>query len=185
MASLLTLLNVELSVPDHTTLSRRSVDFEVSGLNCRTRMDGTDGPLHVIIDSTGMRYMAQANGFNTNMALNLLANGVNCTLLLMQIAIKGYVAKISVRQSVADRWTQLCCKFCELLFERKWFRCCKDALLLAHHVNEFDARKCDAGSSFGLEAEHASYPPFDTAMILFNGIIHVFTGADSDGVTSL
>ncbi|WP_435655486.1 IS5 family transposase [Brucella pituitosa] len=55
MASLLTLLNVELPVPDHTTLSRRCADLEVSSLIRCTRIDGTDGPLHVIVDSTGMK----------------------------------------------------------------------------------------------------------------------------------
>ena len=55
MASLLTPLNVELPVPDHTTLSRRCADLIVSSSTRCTRIDGTDGPLHVIVDSTGMK----------------------------------------------------------------------------------------------------------------------------------
>lgn len=55
MASLLRLLNVELPVPDHTTLSRRCANLVVSSLTRCTRRDGTDEPLHVIIDSTGMK----------------------------------------------------------------------------------------------------------------------------------
>lgn len=31
----------------------------------------------------------------------------------------------------------------------------EDALLPAHHVNEFDASQYDTGSNLGLEAEHA------------------------------
>ena len=55
MASLLRLLNVELPVPDHTTFSRRCANLVVSSLTRCTRRDGTDEPLHVIVDSTGMK----------------------------------------------------------------------------------------------------------------------------------
>lgn len=55
MASLLLLLNVELQVPDHTTLSRRCANLVVSSSTRRAKMDATDEPLHVIVDSTGMK----------------------------------------------------------------------------------------------------------------------------------
>ncbi|MDH7791286.1 hypothetical protein QBD00_002194 [Ochrobactrum sp. AN78] len=55
-------------------------------------------------------------------------------------------------------------------------------MLLAHHVNEFDASERDAGCSFGLEAEHEYYPAFDASMVLLNRVIQIFAGADHDGV---
>ena len=51
-------------------------------------------------------------------------------------------------------------------------------MVFAHHVNEFDASKRDTGSSLGVEAEHGAYLAFDTAMILFNGVVHVFVRAN-------
>ncbi len=59
------------------------------------------------------------------------------------------------------------------------------ALQLSHHVNESNTSQSDAGGSFGLEAEHASYRSFDTAMILFDGVVQVFNGADRVGPSIL
>src|SRR3954470_2890497 len=47
LGSMLDLLGLELSVPDHTTFSRRSVDLGVA-----TALKKADGPVHVMIDST-------------------------------------------------------------------------------------------------------------------------------------
>lgn len=58
-------------------------------------------------------------------------------------------------------------------------------MVFAHHVNEFDASKRDTGSSIGVEAEHGAYLALDTAMILFNGVVHIFAGADGDGLSTL
>lgn len=58
-------------------------------------------------------------------------------------------------------------------------------MVFAHHVNEFDASKRDTGSSLGVEAEHGAYPAFDTVMILFNGVVHIFAGADGDRLSTL
>ncbi|KEY03668.1 hypothetical protein IL59_0215215 [Brucella suis bv. 4 str. 40] len=55
----------------------------------------------------------------------------------------------------------------------------------SHHVNELDTSQSNAGSGFRLEAEHGSYPAFDVAMILFDGIVHIFAGPDSDGLSTL
>lgn len=52
-------------------------------------------------------------------------------------------------------------------------------------MNEFDARKRDPGSGFRLETEHGSYPSFDTAMILLDGVVYIFAGADRDGSSTL
>ena len=49
LRSLLSLMNVDLEAPDHTTLSRRS-----QSLNVDLRRVAGDGPIHLIVDSTGL-----------------------------------------------------------------------------------------------------------------------------------
>jgi len=50
--SLLSLMDLELEAPDHTTLSRRNQYVEVPAL---TRAH--DGPIHLVIDSTGLKIL--------------------------------------------------------------------------------------------------------------------------------
>src|SRR3954454_14579929 len=50
LRSVVTLLGVKLAIPDHTTFSRRSI-----GLSLTTAEPHTAGPLHVVIDSTGLK----------------------------------------------------------------------------------------------------------------------------------
>ncbi|MGI9288466.1 MAG: IS5 family transposase [Pseudomonadales bacterium] len=50
LQSISTLLDLGLRIPDHTTFSRRSKD-----LNVRLPVSANDGPLHIMIDSTGLR----------------------------------------------------------------------------------------------------------------------------------
>jgi hypothetical protein len=48
--SVTTLLGVSLEIPDHTTFSRRS-----AGLSLPTSLTPSSGPVHVLIDSTGLK----------------------------------------------------------------------------------------------------------------------------------
>ncbi|WP_376967668.1 IS5 family transposase (plasmid) [Azospirillum sp. A26] len=50
LSSLMRLLGLDLPVPDHTTYSRRSADLKVASALSRT-----DGPVNVVIDSTGLK----------------------------------------------------------------------------------------------------------------------------------
>ncbi|SMH61405.1 IS5 family transposase [Azospirillum agricola] len=50
LGSLMRLLGLELPVPDHTSFSRRSADLEVV-----SELTKTDGPVTVVIDSTGLK----------------------------------------------------------------------------------------------------------------------------------
>ena len=50
MASVMTLMELTLSAPDHTTMSRRSVSLRLV-----PRASVPHGPLHVLIDSTGLK----------------------------------------------------------------------------------------------------------------------------------
>ncbi len=55
MASLLLLLNIDLPVPYHTTLSRRCTDLVVSSSTRRAKTNATDELIHVIVDSIRMK----------------------------------------------------------------------------------------------------------------------------------
>ncbi len=50
MESVLTLMNLTITAPDHTTVSRRAV-----GLTVTKSPSAPKGPLHVLIDSTGLQ----------------------------------------------------------------------------------------------------------------------------------
>ena len=54
LRSVLSLMNVDLEAPDHTTLSRRS-----QHLNVRCHLVPPDGPLHLIVDSTGLSIVGE------------------------------------------------------------------------------------------------------------------------------
>ena len=50
LGSIIDLLGLDLPVPDHTTFSRRSANLGVA-----TALQKTSGPVHVVIDSTGLK----------------------------------------------------------------------------------------------------------------------------------
>ena len=54
LRSLFVLMGVELAVPDHTTLSRRG-----KGLGVRLRSSASTGPIHLIVDSTGLSIVGE------------------------------------------------------------------------------------------------------------------------------
>src|SRR5215203_1981339 len=51
IGSILRLLGLDLSVPDHTTLSRRAETLEVP----RPKLDSHAEPVHLLVDSTGLK----------------------------------------------------------------------------------------------------------------------------------
>src|SRR3954464_1060691 len=52
IGSIIGLLGLDLPVPDHTTLSRRAESLEVP----RPRSDGDAKPVHLLVDSTGLKF---------------------------------------------------------------------------------------------------------------------------------
>ena len=54
LRSLFGLMGVDLPVPDHTTLSRRA-----KGLELRLRSSASAGPIHLIVDSTGLSIVGE------------------------------------------------------------------------------------------------------------------------------
>jgi DDE family transposase len=77
IGSILRLLGLDLAVPDHTTLSRRAGTLEVP------RPRPTGGPLHLLVDSTGLRlsgpgeWLVEKHGTKTRRAWRKLHLGVD------------------------------------------------------------------------------------------------------------
>lgn len=57
IGSILQLLGLDLAVPDHSTLSRRAETLEVPGPR-----PGSGGPVHLLVDSTGLWLCDPASG---------------------------------------------------------------------------------------------------------------------------
>jgi Transposase DDE domain len=94
IGSVLRLLGLELAVPDHTTLSRRAGTLEVP------RPRPTGGPLHLLVDSTGLRlsgsgeWLAEKHGTRTRRAWRKLHLGVD--------AGTGRIEAVELTTSEAD-----------------------------------------------------------------------------------
>ena len=74
LASVITLMDLRISVPDHTTISRRAVTLPV------IQADSVPpGPLHLLIDSTGLQVYGRVNSWRRNTARSRAANGANST----------------------------------------------------------------------------------------------------------
>src|SRR4051795_7796162 len=55
IGSIIGLLGLALSVPDHTTLSRRAATLEVPRPRSSSRTGGEAAPMHLLVDSTGFK----------------------------------------------------------------------------------------------------------------------------------
>src|SRR4051812_29005092 len=64
IGSILKLLGLDLAVPDHSTLSRRAETLEVP--RPRPRSDGE--PLHLLVDSTGLKLCGAGEWLTRSMA---------------------------------------------------------------------------------------------------------------------
>src|SRR3954470_7261078 len=56
IASVTRLLGLTLPVPDHTTLSRRAATLEVPRPRSSSRTGGEAAPMHLLVDSTGLKH---------------------------------------------------------------------------------------------------------------------------------
>src|SRR5689334_17088853 len=94
IGSILRLLGLDLAVPDHTTLSRRAATLEVP------RPRPTGGPLHLLVDSTGLRlsgpgeWLVEKHGTKTRRAWRKLHLGVD--------AGTGRIEAVELTTSEAD-----------------------------------------------------------------------------------
>jgi hypothetical protein len=77
IGSVMKMLEIDLPVPDHTTLSRQACGLPV----CNLARIGT-GELHLIVDSTGLKLRGAGKCCLKNMARQSAALGASCTLAL-------------------------------------------------------------------------------------------------------
>src|SRR4051794_10463274 len=77
LRSITALLGLELGIPDHTTFSRRSPGLVLAKSLAQARAGG--GPVHVVIDATGLRSSARANGWRRSRASVASGPGGSCT----------------------------------------------------------------------------------------------------------
>ena len=73
IGSVIGLLGLALAVPDHSTLSRRARTLEAS----RPRRDGE--PMHLLVDSTGLKLCGPASGWSRSTAPRRAGPGASCT----------------------------------------------------------------------------------------------------------
>src|SRR3954466_14617033 len=83
IGSIIGLLGLALSVPDHTTLSRRAETLEVP----RPRSDSDAEPVHLLVDSTGLKlcgpgeWLIEKHGTRRRRAWRKLVWGIWCQAL--------------------------------------------------------------------------------------------------------
>ena len=83
LGSVLQLMGLALAVPDNTTLSRRARTWQ-SPNKRHDRQGRPDGPLHVVVDSTGLpvygagQWLEQKHGARTRRGWRKLHIGVEC-----------------------------------------------------------------------------------------------------------
>src|SRR3954465_11039414 len=83
IGSIIRLLGLDLSVPDHTTLSRRAETVEVP----RPRSDSDAEPVHLLVDSTGLKlcgpgeWLVEKHGTRRRRSWRKLVWGVWCQAL--------------------------------------------------------------------------------------------------------
>ena len=74
--SLLALMGLALAVPDYSTLSRRQGALAV--VLPKKQPDSPDSPMHLVVDSTGLKVYGRASGRCVNTAGANGGHGANC-----------------------------------------------------------------------------------------------------------
>jgi Transposase DDE domain len=75
LRSIATVLELDIAIPDHTMLSRRG-----GGLTILPKTVGREEPLHLLVDSTGLKIYGEANGWIRNAVSARPGAGANCIL---------------------------------------------------------------------------------------------------------
>jgi Transposase DDE domain len=73
LRSIVTLLGLSLAIPDHTTFSRRS-----AGLSLTTALSRNPEPVHVVIDSTGLKVYGAGEWQRESTASAVAGRGASC-----------------------------------------------------------------------------------------------------------
>ena len=74
--SLIKLCGLDWTAPDYTTLCRRQKTIDIAISYQKSRHG-----LHLLVDSTGLKFLGEGEGSVRNISLNIVANGVNCILV--------------------------------------------------------------------------------------------------------
>jgi Transposase DDE domain len=82
IGSIISLLGLTLRVPDHTTLGRRSATLSVPQPD-NTDVGNDAQPLHLLVDSTGLKLCGSGEWLVRNMARERDGHGGSCTLARM------------------------------------------------------------------------------------------------------
>ena len=93
--SLLTLMDLELETPDHTTLSRRNQDVEVPPLT-----PAHDGPIHLVVDSTGLKILGSGE-WNVH-KYKTSRRRRNCGKLHIGVDDEGFIVAAELTASSGD-----------------------------------------------------------------------------------
>jgi hypothetical protein len=81
LCSIIQMLDLDLPVPDHTTLARRG-----ARLSLTTALKKSKRPMIVVIDSSGLKIYGRASGCMRNMEASRAVAGGACTLLSIPTA---------------------------------------------------------------------------------------------------
>jgi anti-anti-sigma regulatory factor len=84
LRSIIQMLGLDLPVPDHTTLSRRS-----ARLSLTTTLKKPKGPVNVVIDSSGLKIFG--SGCMRSTAASRAAAGAGCTWLSIPTAVTSWL----------------------------------------------------------------------------------------------
>jgi hypothetical protein len=84
-------LDIDIAIPDHTTLIRRG-----GGLTVLPSI-GRDVPLHLLIDSTGLKIYGEGEWLEKKRGIRSLDGGANCISASMPIHMKSYDVSELVR----------------------------------------------------------------------------------------
>ena len=189
MASVLTLMNLEVSAPDHTTVSRRAV-----GLPIMKSAPAPNGPLHVVIDSTGLEvfsagpWLEAKHGVKSRRTLRELHLAVDADsgMIVAQVLTDQLADDASQvgplrrfcrdnatrRRSLRDRRRSECQRVELIGCGRGFvFGVCK--LAFANHMHRFNTSDDDPGTAKGLESEHRSRYTFDGPVVLLDDVVEV------------
>jgi hypothetical protein len=100
LRSIANVLAIDIAIPDHTTLSRRG-----GGLTVLPNRVGRDEPLHLLVDSTGLKiygegeWLDQKHGVRSRRRWRKLVWGCSCQALIV-----GTPCGFSVQSRVTGSW---------------------------------------------------------------------------------
>jgi len=89
MRSVAALMGFDIALPDFSTLSRRSKGLALPSTKSRAT---TSGPVHLVVDSTGLKVFGEGEWLETSTKPRPNAkDGANCTLVSNLSVVRSFV----------------------------------------------------------------------------------------------